>query len=171
MKFRDIPQMSRANYAIDVSVSYLKSTLDSYHEHYALDFDPPFQRHYVWTDAQRTAYVEYILKGGMSGRDIYLNAPHWMAKSRMPKLTLVDGKQRLNALLDFLDDKVPVFGGVTYAMFTDQLSPMEPSLKFHINDLDHERDVVRWYIDMNTGGSIHTPEDVQKAKDYLATLA
>ena len=32
-----------------------------------LDLDPPFQRGHVWTDDQRSAYMEYILSGGYTG--------------------------------------------------------------------------------------------------------
>ena len=38
----------------------------------------------------------------------------------MGEFVLVDGKQRLNAALEFLDNRVPVFGGNFFEDFTDE---------------------------------------------------
>jgi len=43
-------------------------------------------------------------------------------------------------------------------------------LKININSFTNQKDVVNWYIWMNTWWAIHTAEDIKIAKDYLKTL-
>jgi hypothetical protein len=130
--------------------------------------DPAYQRGYVWTTEQKQAYVEFILKGGESGRDIYWNCAGWM-KSYRGTLELVDGKQRISAVLDFLDNKLKVFGHL-YSEYEDASLVSRYDFVFHVNDLEHQSDVVRWYIDMNTGGSVHTEKDLEPAYEELKRL-
>jgi uncharacterized protein with ParB-like and HNH nuclease domain len=126
----------------------------------------------VWSAQQKIAYVEYILKGGFSGRDIFFNYPNWGAFTR-PKgdvpaiMELVDGKQRLTSIIGFLKNEFPVFGHYRDD-YTDHLP--DKGLRFNINNLEWRKDVVEWYIGMNTGGSIHTDEDLAPAYELLKSL-
>lgn len=85
------------------------------------------------------------------------------------KVELVDGKQRLSAILEFLDNKVPAFGKML-CEYEDKLSWLQCFVKFAFCNLKTERDVVNWYLSMNSGGTYHTEKDIQTAKNYLATL-
>ena len=166
MKFEEIPRMSRANYHIDVSWTSIRRHFKSFDVPIVLD--PEYQRGYVWTKQQQIDYLEFRLKGGMSGGDLFWNSPGWH-EGASTYLELVDGKQRLEAVLDFLAGNVPVFGRKIYE-FEDELNPVRHRFKFHINDLDDPIKVVQWYLDMNTGGSIHTEKDLQSAYDVLEKL-
>ena len=64
--------MTQARYRVDVMWSYLFSHLNHYNESYGIDLDPDFQRAHVWAEAQQIAYVEYQLRGGISGKDIII---------------------------------------------------------------------------------------------------
>ena len=120
---------------------------------------------------QKIAFIEYQLKGGFSGKHIFWNSPNWdsVAKKNDP-LQLVDGKQRINAVLDFLDNKIKIFGGYSINDFEDKLKFTEPDFIFHVNNLKTQLDVVNWYLGLNTGGSIHTKEDLKSAYDYYKIL-
>ena len=166
MKFRDIPHFRPPNYRANVSWSYLEEMLASYDEiDPKADLNPDFQRGHVWTPKQKTAYIEFILLGGVSGRDIYWNCPGWMGNFDGP-FVLVDGKQRLNAVLEFKAGKVPIFGGHFFDEFEDKLSH-EVGFVFHVNDLKSRADLLRWYLALNTGGTIHTPEEIAKVQKLL----
>jgi len=168
MRFSDITKISRANYRCDVPFRHLRRHFNSWTEACGtVDFDPPYQRGYVWTQEQQIAYLEFVLKGGMGGRDIFFNCTTWNSTFDTP-VELVDGKQRLQSVLDFLDNKIPVFG-YTYKKFEDKLDLML-CFSVHVNDLTNPYDVVRWYLDMNTGGSIHTEKDLEPAYQYLNQL-
>lgn len=170
MKFSDIKQFPKSNYRINVPWSYINSWMEDQATYFNLDLDPPFQRGYVWTEFQKRSYVEYILRGGMSGKDIYWNCTGWKDVIKNSPLQIVDGKQRLNAVLEFLNNKFKVFGHY-YHGFEDKLSLLDASFNVHVNDLIDPKDVVEWYISMNTGGSVHTPKDFKPAYEFLSTIS
>ncbi len=165
MKFQDIKRMTIAKYKIDSPWIYFKKHYIIEHN---LNLDPDYQRDYVWTDKQKISYIEWILKGGITGKDIYLNHPGWM-KSFKGDFEVVDGKQRITAVLDFLDNKFPVFGKL-YKEFEDKLPIFEASFNIHINNLENRKDIIQWYLDMNTCGVSHTDEEINKVKNILKKL-
>jgi len=164
-QFKDIKIFRVPNYKVDQEWTSLEYTIDRYKQRYNLEIDPDFQRGYVWTPQQKTEYIEFIIRGGNSGKSIYFNQAGWMGK-HIGNMVLVDGKQRLTTVLEFLNNKVPIFGGSYYKDFTDIL-PFHCEFQIHVNDLPTKKDVVEWYLAMNTGGSIHTAEDLQPAYNIL----
>jgi uncharacterized protein with ParB-like and HNH nuclease domain len=179
MKYNDIIKFPHPNYTTNVSWEYVEEWLKEHQKDIMkLDLDPEFQRGYVWTEEQKVNYIEYALKGGFSGRDIYFNCPTWM-KFKSGKeanvITLIDGKQRLNAVLDFLNNKIKVYGDyykdyeVMHKASKMRLG-MDAQFIIHVHNIPNEIDVVKWYIGMNKGGTAHTDKDINVAKQYLKKL-
>ena len=165
MKLTDIPQFTRCpGYRISVEWGLLTHAINRYLAD-GLDMDPDFQRGHVWTSEQQTAYVEYALRGGVSGREVYFNCPGWTA-GRRRGFVLVDGKQRLTAVQGFLEDRVRAFG-LLYSEFEDRLSGIDPCFFINVNDLPTRSQVLRWYLEMNTGGVVHTPEEIARVEALL----
>ena len=165
MKFQDIPQMTQARYRVDVMWSYLFSHLDSYQESYGLDLDPDFQRAHVWTEAQQISYVEYQLRGGISGKDIFFNCPGFQGSRNNPgPMVLVDGKQRLNAVTRFLQNEIPAFGSLLKD-YEDKLYSLL-SFSVWVNNLNSRQAVLQWYLDLNSGVA-HTQEELDKVKELM----
>jgi len=164
-KFKDIPSFRKPNYRANVSWSYLKSHLERFKEDHNVDLQPDFQRGHVWTDQQKIDYIEFCLMGGGSGKDIYFNCKGWMGSFDGP-MVLVDGQQRINAVLDFLNNKVKAFG-YFYDEYTDKLNSIDQDFIFYVNNLSDYKDVLRWYLALNTGGTIHTKEEIDKVKKML----
>jgi len=155
LRFSNLPRFPRCPYSVFVSWESLERTIKEYQK-WSLDLDPDFQRGYVWTPQQQTDYIEFILLGGSSGKDIYFNCPNW-ANSGTKDFVIVDGKQRLRAVMDFMADRVPIFGGHLRSEFEDYTDMLVARFEFHINDLTSRADVLRWYLALNTGGAVHTP--------------
>ena len=80
-------------YRINCDGNSAKYMINRYKDSYDLDFNPKFQRGYVWTLKQKQKYIEYLISGGISGREIYFNCPGFMGNSG--QMVVVDGKQRL----------------------------------------------------------------------------
>lgn len=175
-RFEDIPQVTRgATYAVDISIGHLETQLEWFARDYKLDLDPDFQRGHVWNDKQRIAFVEFMLRGGTSGRNIYFNCPIFgnLRKKSLDMdpyyMPLVDGKQRLEAVRKFLHDEIPAFGHL-FSEYQDKkyaLGLGGPSFKLHVNDLQTRRELLVWYVEMN-GGTIHAPEELDRVRALIA---
>lgn len=166
-RIRDIPQFTRdGNYAVDLWWRDLDGYIErQIEEKPFLDIDPDFQRAHVWTEAQQIAFVEYGLRGGRSGMNIHLNCVGWMGNFKGPYV-LVDGKQRLNAVLRFLRSEIPAFG-VLSKDYEDKLSLTGPRFRWCVNDLKTRAEVLTWYLEMNTGGTPHTADEIKKVEKLL----
>jgi hypothetical protein len=168
MKFKDIPQLTRsANYRVNQDWNYLIETIKRYSDKdlCPLDIDPDFQRGHVWTEQQQIAYVEFKLRGGSGSNELQFNCPGWMNDFRGP-FVLVDGKQRLTAVMKFLNNELPIFDGQYFKDFEGSVS-FNVDFVFHINDLSTMEDVYKWYIELNSGGTPHTKEELDKVKKML----
>ena len=170
-RFQDIPQFPKAaGYSCDYGWDYLP--LHYAHEvvNVGLDVNPDFQRNYVWTPDQKVRYVEHILRGGMTGRDLYFNCAGWHSGRVGPNYgeegyyVLVDGKQRLDAVLGFLNNEFPIFGGNFRRDYTDRPRIMTASFKWHVNDLKTREEILQWYIDLNAGGTIHSDDEINRVR-------
>jgi hypothetical protein len=167
-RFRDIPQFTRsAAYKCEQSWRYLEGWLADQDDpgcQQVLVLDPDFQRAHVWNEKQQIRYVEFILRGGQSSRDLYFNHPRWNSDFR-GELVLVDGKQRLQAVRRFLANEIPAFGRL-YGEYADKL-PHDCAFTVHINNLKTRKEVLQWYIDLNAGGVAHTEEEIAKVYALL----
>lgn len=168
MKYSDIEKFTgTGNYHVNVSWKYLDDTLLQWEneELIPLDLCPDFQRGHVWTLEQRIAYVEYCLRGGLSGRDIYFNCNGWMGNFDGP-FVLVDGLQRLTSVRMFLTDRLRAFGHLC-SEFEDELHLMEPCFDFYVNNLETRAEVLKWYLEMNSGGVIHSKDELDRVARLL----
>lgn len=163
-EFRTFP---RCPYRVDVGWTDLESHIKSQGtEIVALDLNPDFQRAHVWTERQQIEYCEYILKGGTSGKELYFNCVGWMSNWSGPYV-IVDGKQRVEAVRRFMDNDIPVFG--TYlADYKDTPDILTARFSWNIAALKSRADVLQWYLDFNSGGTIHTEEELAKVRAMLA---
>lgn len=162
----EIPKLIHGgNYTVNVDWDYLEQWLDDKKEH-NIDLDPDFQRAHVWTTDKQIKYVEFILRGGQSSRIIYFNCPGWMVDFRGP-MVLVDGKQRLEAVRAFLRNEIPAFGSYIEEWDPRLLRKTQSSFMFNVNNLATRAEVLQWYLDLNSGGVVHTQEEIEKVQALL----
>lgn len=164
--FSDIPKFLKANYNTEVTFRGLKKMVDYFESEYNMDMNPDFQRGHVWTTKQQQKYVEFCLRGGESAKDIYFNC-HGFSSGVGTKMVLVDGKQRLTAVLAFMNNQLRAFG----KLLTEYNEPVPPllSLRFNVNELKTKAEVLQWYLDMNDGGVAHSQEEISRVRALLAT--
>lgn len=165
MKFRDIPQFTKTpGYKVDIGLEDLKDRVEREIQKKGLQLNPTFQRGHVWTEEQQIRYIEYILRGGESGRDFYFNHPGWF-RDWKGDYVCVDGLQRITALLRFLDNEIPAFG--CHLKDYEDYLPFDIMFHWHVNDLEKTEDVLTWYLEMNSGGTPHTQEELERVRKML----
>lgn len=168
-KFKDIKRFPTCYYRISVPWKYLEDHIASQQERHkkiaTLDLEPDFQRQHVWTEAQQIAFVEYQLKGGTSGKELYFNCAGWMVDWRGPYV-IVDGKQRLNAVRRFMANEIPAFGHFL-SEYSDKLNSSDYNFFWNLARLETRAEVLEWYINFNAGGTPHSQEELDRVKKLL----
>ncbi len=165
MRFRDIKTFPRCPYRVDVSWIGLESHIEPERMGLTLDLDPDFQRAHVWTSAQQTAYVEYILQGGTSGCELYFNCAGWQKDWRGPYV-IVDGKQRLEAVRRFMRGEIPAFGALR-PEYADEPDMLIARFSWNIAALETRAEVLEWYLNFNAGGTVHTQDELDRVRRLL----
>lgn len=156
------------NYRVNHFLDDLVRTINRYKEEYNLDLDPDFQRAHVWDMDKRIRYVEFLLKGGKSN-PIYFNCSGWMNHFQ-GDMVIVDGKQRLTALLMFLNDEFPVFKELDeedIGYYAKEFDMIPNNIEVVINSLPTKELVLKWYLQMNDGNVAHTKEELDKVRNMI----
>jgi hypothetical protein len=74
----------------------------------------------------------------------------------------VDGLQRYTAIKKFINNELKVFD-CRYKDFTGRLRMMH-DMYINVNDLPSRKDVLRWYIEFNSGGTVHSDDEIERVK-------
>ena len=171
-RIRDIvPFIREGNYQVHQPWIELFKEHDDHWLLDGADFDPDFQRAHVWTEDKQIAYIEFCLREGRTARVLYFNCPGWQSghKAKTGEFVLVDGKQRMEAARRFMADEIPAFGHLRSAYEDGHQWNMETMyFEINVNSLPTRADVLRWYLQMNGGGVVHTPEELDRVRSLLA---
>lgn len=171
-RFCDIPKFTNdGSWNCDFSFAYLVDFIETEINEMGLILNPDFQRGHVWTEEQQIAWIEFFLKGGKTGRTVYLNNPSWhrsVKDGKYNEYVCVDGLQRITAIRRFVNNEIKVFGSY-YKEFTDNMR-FNQTIKVNINDLKTKKEVLQWYIDMNNGGTPHTKEEIDRVRELMSQL-
>lgn len=171
MKWDDIElyKLHSVSYSCDIGLKYFSDYIEELVSECNLKLNPDFQRGCVWTEQQQVDYIEYVLRGGMSGKTFYLNNPKLGNRivDGYDDFVCVDGLQRITSILRFLNDEIPAFG-VFYSDF-DGIPPTYAIFHICINSLMTKYEVFQWYIEMNSGGTVHAEHELDRVRDLLRT--
>lgn len=162
-------------YTVDVPFSDLEHYMERYSQQWGLNLAPDFQRGHVWTPEQRIAFLEGILRGtvGDSQRLIQFNAPHWdsdVTEGDLPEeIQIIDGLQRLSTVRQFMSGKLKAFGlhmddfnGSSFSLRRSVYA-----LRFAIHSFTWRSDLLQYYLDINTGGTVHSESEIARVTQLL----
>lgn len=168
-KFKDIPQFPRAHYECHRAWANLHEDIEKDQREELAPFVmvPDYQRGHVWSEEQQIAFVEYGLMGGENSMVITTNCPGWMVDWRGP-YELVDGLQRVTAVLRFVRGEIPAFGR-RIGEYEDKLrSTSGPHFRWRVCNLPTRAEVLRLYLLMNAGGVVHSAKEIECVRRLLA---
>lgn len=164
--FKDIPQYTREGcHPTDVSLDILDDFVQRWTASYDWEMVPDFQRGHVWDEQRQIAFVEHVLRGGQGSNIIRLNCPGWQ-QHHQGALQTVDGLQRLTSCLRFVRGEIPAFGHYRYE-YDDPHMLSRFLLRFQVNNLATRAEVLRWYLEINTGGVVHTESEIERVRHLL----
>lgn len=163
-KFKEFGMLNPENIGF---VGYVKRIQKEVND-YNLQLNPDFQRGHVWTEEQQIAYVEFFLKGGKSGRDFYFNLND-------DEYVCVDGLQRTTSLMRFVNNEIKVFGQYFDEFDFDKFlveyqARAEFAINIYRNNLSSKKEILEWYVDMNSGGTPHSKEEIERVQKMIVEL-
>ena len=135
------------------------------------DTEPDYQRGHVWSDRQASQFVGHLIEGG-SVPPIVINTDPTYARSD----EIVDGKQRLTAVCRWLNGEVPAeltdgrkvnYGDLDEESQRYLTSLSGPTITANYVQLPRS-EVLRLYLRLNRGGTIHTDAEIDRVRGLLA---
>lgn len=162
-KFKEFGMVNPINYGFVTYVDFIKEQVDKYN----LQLNPIFQRGHIWTEEQQSKYIEFILRGGKTGRDFYFND-----NEETVEYICVDGLQRTTAFIRFVDGEIKAFNQYFNEFeFTKReaggISLPEYRVNVYRNFLKSQKEVLQWYVDMNAGGTPHTSDEIERVRKMI----
>ena len=160
MKIKRLPSpIQRMN----VPLKSVARTIKEWMNEDDLQLNPDFQRGHVWTPAQQTDYLEWVLVGGQSGLDIWFNHPGWMTDFK-GSFVCIDGLQRLTAIMQFLDNKLSPFG---HPRSEIEFAYSDYSLFFNVMNMQTRKETLEWYLTFNKKGTPHTQAELNRIQKLV----
>lgn len=167
--------LPRATYKVDIHISLMEDFIAGQERDMAemggvFELEPDFQRGHVWTDEQRSRYIEALLRE-MAPTKILFNCPGWErdrgANGDIPMHTMqcIDGLQRLTAVRKFMAGEVRVFDGLVAGDLKG--SPFDPGryrLSISVFEFARRMDLLQFYLDLNSGGSVHSADEIARVR-------
>lgn len=137
------------------------------HYHYkGLDYSPVYQRELCWTAKDKENLINSIFNNVEIGKFAIIEKP----LGEKYGYEVLDGKQRLNTLVEFYEDKFTYNG-----FFFSQLSHRDKGHFMHYNaTLGRGNDnmtlsqKMNYFLKMNVGGIPQDPAHLEKVKQMLA---
>jgi hypothetical protein len=170
MNYKDIPVISRPVFRATYSWDFILEQWVNVRGDMKVELQPDFQRGYVWTQEQQISYIENMLKGHSAGREVFFNHPTWGTFENATEYPIqcVDGQQRIGAVVEFMENRLPIFGGHYFKDIGGRLPVGDRAFIYvNVNNLKNKKDVLQWYIDLNAGGTVHTSEEIERVRRLM----
>ena len=90
------------------------NVLDIYQQKELIDLDPNYQRLSIWSPENRRLFIDSVINGVDIPKLYFHLLPRSLSQGRPYKYAVIDGKQRLMALWEFMDNEVPLPSDFTY---------------------------------------------------------
>lgn len=173
-RLRPLPS---AVYEVDIPITSVERSLTDFEQSYGLDLAPDFQRGHVWTQTQQSAYMTALFRGALARglMTIQWNSPEFTHNAEDPvvgldprRVVIVDGLQRLTAVRSFMAGNITIADGIT----CDDLRSVHylgPNfrLRFAVLALRTRADLLRYYLDINAGGTPHSADEIARVRSLL----
>jgi hypothetical protein len=136
-----------------------------------MNLNPDYQRGHVWTDEQAGRFVGHLIEGGATPILIFNRDGDYQKSDEV-----VDGKQRITACYRWLTGRIPAEltdGRLVYFHDLDAESQRYMrSISGPVMEIGYVQlsraEVLRLYLRLNRGGTVHTDAEINHVRDLLA---
>lgn len=152
----------------DIFISYSNTSLSNLlntRYYFGINMSPDYQRDYVWTADDKVKLIDSIFNNRDIGKFVFIHSDDYTAEYMYE---ILDGKQRLNAIFEFYEDRFKYNGLYFSEMcvrdrnFFENYNVCRAELRHMTKD-----QIIRMFIMLNTGGRQMKDEDIQRAVSLL----
>lgn len=174
---RDIqPTSIREEDIDDLNIQFLQQSISSLHSYlyyFGIDMNPEYQRDYVWEMSDKVNLIHSIFNKIDIGRFVFIRRPYG---ERKELYEVLDGKQRLSALKDFIEDRFTYQGKLFSELsFGDQcyfnsFGIVVGQVESHSNNPVTLKQKLKYFLKINTVGKVMDLTHLEKIKEQLNNL-
>jgi len=153
----------------DVFIRYLNADVYSLlckHYHSGVDYTPEYQRDYVWQLSDKIALIDSIMCNVDIGKFTFVRLSYEEGYKRGSRFyEILDGKQRMQAIVDFHEDRF-LYNGLKFSELSikDQQVFMHHAIaSCELENLNREQ-ILRTFIKLNTTGRVMDAIHLEKIK-------
>ena len=141
----------------------ISSLLGKYY-HFGTDMNPDYQRDYVWTEDDKVALIDSIFHGIDIGKFAYADnsvSEHFLYE-------IVDGKQRLRAILDFYENRFP-YKGKYFNELSHRDQDYFENYSVSVADVRNadKNTILKYFVAMNSQGRIMDAAPLDKVRAMI----
>lgn len=160
----------------DVRFSYSTTklrTLLTKAYYFGVNFEPEYQRDYVWDQEDKARLIDSIYSNIEIGKFAFIKYSDKKLAEVNCKISyeILDGKQRMRAILDFYEDRFKYNG-----FYFSELSKIDQNhfeqhkvVTAETEELSKE-ETLKYFITLNTCGKQMVTEDIQRAENLLKSI-
>lgn len=134
-----------------------------------LEMIPEFQRGHEWSEHQQSYYIENCIRGVIprAVNIIQFNCANWNDpegyKGDLPHgFQCLDGLQRYTAITRFMKDEIKAFGLLASDLKGTAYDCNHMLIQVVAHDYDNKYDLLNHYLAMNTGGTPHSQDEIDR---------
>jgi len=135
--------------------------------YFGIDFNPDYQRDYVWELKDKVALIDSIYNNIDIGKFAFIKKDY----SDDLLYEILDGKQRIRAILDFYEDRFQ-YQNKYFSDLTIREQDHFENYKItmaEVSDLTEEQ-ILKYFLMLNTGGKVMSEEHLNKIREKLNDL-
>lgn len=135
---------------------------------FGVDFEPEYQRGYVWELEDKIALIDSIFNNVEIGKFAFIDNSNEKWEATGFSYEILDGKQRLSTLCEFYEGKFE-YKGFKF----NELHPLDRnhimSYPVSIAELRDatEQDVLKYFVKLNSNGKVMDKEHLDKVKSMI----
>lgn len=158
----------------DVRMHFNNSTIEHLiymHYHFGIDFNPDYQRGYVWTQEDKELLLDSVFKNIEIGKFalIHLSTSEW--HERGFSYEILDGKQRLSTLIEFYENKLSYKGKYYNDLsWKDRMTFKHHNVSVAEVESENKKTILKYFLMLNRTGKAMDKAQLDKVENMLSEI-
>lgn len=155
----------------DVRLNFNNSNIEhliQMHYHFGIDFNPDYQRGYVWTQEDKELLLDSVFKNIDIGKFalIRLSDAEWIERDF--GYEILDGKQRLSTLIEFYENKF-AYKGKYYndLSWKDRITFKNHNISVAEVQSENKKTILKYFLMLNRTGKAMDKSQLDKVENML----